>query len=234
VLAVFVFKVVVGIGVYQTSGNVLEAAWSGLLVLAVSVAIGGTVGVAVPALLRRLGNLSSDATLAFAIAVILVVAVTHMLNLSPVLAALAFGLVARHRRVTLNRTQRNFGALGDLLALQLFFFVSSTIEWRHVTTGLLLGATIFAVRFAVKTGAVAAFARLSGISLRKGVLTGVALAPMAVFAIVVLEQTRRLGIDLVDAIAPLAALTLLMEVIGPILTQRALTLSNETHPQSEA
>lgn len=232
VLAVFVFKVTVGFGLYHTSGNLLAAVWNSFAVMAVSVAIGGLVGIALPALLRSL-RATGDATLAFAIAVILLVAVTHTLALSPVLAALTFGIVARHRRVTLNRTQRNFGVLGDLLALQLFFFVSSSIEWRHVQAGIVLGLAIIFVRFVVKTAGVTVLARLSGVTWRKGMLTGIALTPMAVFAIVVLEQTRRLGLDLVDAIAPLAAVALLMEVLGPIVTQRALTAANETTPDTE-
>ena len=47
---------------------------------------------------------------------------------------------------------------------------------------------------------------------------------MSAFVILLLEQTRHLGFDLVDQLAPLAAATLLLELIGPIVTQRALML----------
>lgn len=228
VLAVFTFKVIIGIGVFQSSGSVLEAAWSSLVVLAVSAALGAALGVAVPALLRRLGNLATDATVAFAIAVILLVAITHAFKFSPVLAALTFGLVARHRRVTLSRTQRNFGVMGNLLTVLLFFFVATTLKWEHVVSGMALALAIVATRFVVKTLSVTVFARVSGISWRKGALTGMALTPMSVFAILLLEQTRRLGVDLVDSLVPLAAIALLLEVIGPVITQRALIWANET------
>ena len=109
VLAVFAFNLLVGFGVFQSSGSLLHAAWSSLAVLVVSAAIGGLFGVAVPGVLRQLGNLGRDATVAFAISVILLVAVTYTFRLSPLLATLTFGLVARHRRVTLSQTQRNFG-----------------------------------------------------------------------------------------------------------------------------
>jgi len=65
----------------------------------------------VPGLLKELGNSGRDATVAFAIAVIILVALTHTLKFSPVPAALAFGLMARHRRVALSQAQQNFGAL---------------------------------------------------------------------------------------------------------------------------
>ncbi|MDO9194585.1 MAG: cation:proton antiporter [Undibacterium sp.] len=234
VLAVFMFKVIIGIGVFQTSGSLFQAAWSSLVVLAVSASLGGLFGVAVPALLRRLGNLSRDSTVAFAIAVILLVAVTHAFKFSPVLAALTFGLVARHRRIALSRTQRNFGVMGDLLTVVLFFFVATTLDWRHVANGVGLAVILVLARFAAKTIGVTVFARVSGISWRKGMLTGMALTPLSVFVILLLEQTRHLGVDLVDTIAPLAAMALLLEVIGPIVTQRALIWAKETPDQEES
>ncbi|HYD94576.1 MAG TPA: cation:proton antiporter [Noviherbaspirillum sp.] len=233
VLAVFAFKVIVGIGVFQTSGNLLQAASNSLAVLAASAGLGALLGILVPGLLRRLGNMAQDATLAFAIAVILLVAVTHAFKFSPLLATLTFGIVARHRRVTLNRTQRNFGVMGDLLAILLFFFVATTLDWRQVAGGAGLALLLIATRFVTKTLGVTAFSRLSGISWRKGALTGMALTPISVFAILLLEQTRRLGVDLVDGLPPLAAMALLLEVVGPIITQRALIWAKETPDTTE-
>jgi Kef-type K+ transport system membrane component KefB len=234
VLAVFVFKAVVGFWTFQTSGSVWQAVSNSLIVLAVSVGLGAAFGVGVPALLRGFGRLTQDATVAFAIAVVLLVAVAHTFKVSPVLAALTFGFVARHRRLTLNQAQRNFGALGDLLAVVLFVFVAATIEWPRVWTGFGLALALIAVRLAAKTIVVGALARVSGVSWRKGVLTGLALTPISVFVILLLEQTRHLGIDLVDQLAPLAAATLLLELIGPIVTQRALMLAGESAEREEA
>lgn len=227
VLAVFAFKVIVGFWVFQSSGNVLQAISNSLVVLLASVGIGSMFGVLVPALMRRLGNLAQDATVAFAIAVILLVAVTHSVNLSPALATLTFGLVVRHRRVTLNQTQRNFGALGELLAVMLFVFAASTLEWQHIVSGTGLALALIVTRLAVKTLGVAMFAQISGISWRKGVLSGVALAPISVFVILVLEQTRHIGIALADELTALAAMTLFMDVFGPIITQRAIIWARE-------
>lgn len=232
VLAVFTFKVVVGFWVFQSTGDVLHALWNSLIVLMVSAALGGLFGVALPALLSRLGKAERDATVAFAIAVIILVALTHALKFSPIPAALAFGLVARHRRVALSQTERNFGALGNLLTVLLFVFMASVLEWRTVLAGAGLALVLLVVRFAVKTLSVAAFSHLSGITWRKGVLTGVALTPLSAFVILLLEQTRHLGIGLVDELATLAAITLLLEVIGPIVTHWALVWAKEV-PDSE-
>lgn len=232
-LAVFTFKVIVGFWTFQTSGNLLHAVSNSAVVLAVSIGLGAAFGVGMPALLRRFGRLSSDATVGFAIGVILVVAIAHTLKFSPVLAALTFGFVARHRRVVLNPTQRNFGALGELLTIVLFVFVATTISSQRVWVGLGLGLLLILVRLLVKVAVVGSLAHLSGTSWRKGVLTGLAMAPISVFVILLLEQARYLGIDLVDQLAPLAAATLILELIGPIVTQRALVAAGESGETAE-
>ena len=73
VLAVFAFKVIVGFWTFESSGNLGLAISSSLLSLAVSAGLGALFGVGVTGLLRRTGRLSQDGTVAFAIAVILLV-----------------------------------------------------------------------------------------------------------------------------------------------------------------
>ena len=233
VMAVFTFNIVVGIGVFQTSGDLTHAAGSSALVLVASAGLGALFGALVPFWLRII-DASRDATLAFALAVVLLVAITSVLPLSPVLAALTFGLVARHRRIALSPAQRNFGVLGDLLTVLMFFFVATKVEIEQIGGGLALGLLLVAVRAVVKVGICTAFARVSGISARKGALSGLALTPMAVFAILLMEQTRWTGVDLFDSLAPLAAVMLLLDVAGPILTQRAVIWANEARTGKEA
>jgi len=232
VLAVFVFKVVVGMVVFQSSGSIWQAAYGSLVDLCASFVLGAAFGIAMPALLRAISRTSQDSTLAFAIAVIFVVALTHHLRLSPILATLTFGLVARHRRIVLNPSQRGFGALGDLLCVLLFVYVATTLELQQVVAGIGLGFAIIAARQAAKMAGIVAFAHVSGITWRKGLLIGVAMTPISAFVILVLEQTRSLGINLVDQLAPLAAAALVLEVVGPILTQRAFIWAREV-PESE-
>jgi Kef-type K+ transport system membrane component KefB len=202
--------------------------------LAISAATGAFFGVAVPALLRRLGNVSQDATVAFALAVILLVAIAHALRLSPVVAALAFGLMARHRRVAFSQAQRNFGALGELLTVVLFVFAASTLDWRRVWAGALLALALVLVRLLAKTAGVTAFAHLSGISWRKGALTGVALTPLSVFVILLIEHARQAGVQVVEELRAVAAVTMLLEVFGPIVLQRALMWAREAPEASHA
>jgi Kef-type K+ transport system membrane component KefB len=232
VLAVVVFKIIVGYWVLSGSGGIFLAIWNSLVVLVVSAGIGALFGVAVPGLLRTVGGIERNATVAFALAVLLLTAVTHVFKFSPLLAALAFGLVARHRRVVLSQAQRNFGALGDLLTLLLFVFVTATLDWRQVVAGLPMALAVIVVRMAAKVGGTTVFAHLSGISWRKGFFNGLALTPLSVFAVLLLEQTRHLGLALMDDVAALAGIVLVLEMVAPLVTHWALIWAGEV-PRAE-
>ena len=234
VLAVVAFNVVIGFWTFESSGNLAKAISNSVVVFAVSAGLGAAFGVGVSGLLRGTGRVSQDATLVFAIAVILLVGIASAFKFSPLLATLTFGFVARHRRITLNQTQRNFGALGDLLTVILFIYVATTIEWPRVVAGLGLGLALVGTRLAAKVAGVAALAHVSGITWRKGALTGLALMPISVFVILLLEQTRHLGIDFIDQVAPLAAATLLLDIVGPVVTQFALRVAGETRQPQES
>lgn len=228
VLSVFAFNLVVGFWMFRASSDLGEAVLSSLVMLALSALTGGVAGVLVPGLLRALGNMAQDATVAFALSVILLVAITYTFALSPVVATLAFGLAARHRRVAFAQAQRNFGALGELLAVLLFVFAASTLEWRQVMAGSVLALALVAARLVTKTLGVVAFSHLSGISWRKGALTGLGLAPLSVFVILLLEHARQAGLRLPEATRVLAAAALLLELFGPVILQRALIWARES------
>ena len=232
VMAVFTFNVIIGFWIFKSSADIGHATLSSLVALLLSAAAGAVFGLAVPALLRALGNLSQDATVGFALAVILLVSVTYTAQLSPVVATLAFGLTARHRRVAFTQAQRNFGPLGELLTVLLFVFAASTLDWRIVADGIGIAAAVVLVRLLTKTVGVTMFSDLSGISWRKGALTGLALAPASVFVILLLEHARLQGVNLSEELRAMAGVTLLLEVFGPILIQRSLIWAKETPAES--
>jgi len=232
-LAVFVFNIIVGLWTFQHSGSLWSAVSNSVLVLLGSGALGTAFGFAVPGLLRKMGRLGTDATIAFALAVILLTALAQALKISPVLAALSFGFVTRHRRVTLGQAQRNFGVLGDLLTVLLFVFIGAAVAWPQIASGIGIALAMLGARFAAKLIGVLIFARASGTTWRKGLLTGIALSPMSVIVMALLVRTRHMGLDLMEQLAPLAAATLLLAILGPILTQWALKMAHETSETEE-
>lgn len=232
ILAAVAFKVIVGYWVAASAGDIPHALWNSVVLVAVSVALGALGGVAVPALLRAVGSAERDATIAFALGVLILTGATHALRFSPLLATLAFGLVARSRRVVLSQAQRNFGALGDLLVVLLFVFVSATLDGRRVVEGAQLALAVVGARLAAKTVATTLLARASGITLRKGVLTGLALTPLSVFAILLLEQTRHFRLGLLDDVAAVAGVVLVLEIFGPLVTRIALAWAGEARTRT--
>jgi Kef-type K+ transport system membrane component KefB len=228
VLAVFAFNAIVGFWIFRTFDAVGAALWQSLVVLAGSALVGAVFGVLVPALLRAIHNPRQDATVAFALAIVLLVAICDAGTLSPYIATLAFGLTARHRRVAFSHAQRNFGALGEVLTVLLFVYAASTLDWRQIAAGSALAVIVVLVRQVAKTAGVTAFAHLSGVSWRKGALTGLGLAPLSVFVILLIEHARHAGVHVVEELRAMAAVTMLLEVFGPVIIQRALVWANES------
>ena len=227
-LAVFVFKAIVAYSIVESAGGIPRALWNGLVVVLLSVGIGSLFGWLLPLLLRRLGQLTSNSMVALVIAVLLLTALMHSLKFSPLIAALVFGLMVRSRRVILPQRQQHFGVIGDLLTVLLFVFVAATLHWRQVVSGLGIALVIIVVRFVVKTLVTTAFAYKSGISWRKGFFTGVAMTPLSIFAILLFEQTRMLIPEISLQVAGLSAITLLLEVLGPLAAHFAFVWAGET------
>ncbi|KTC73181.1 cation:proton antiporter [Legionella bozemanae] len=233
IFAVFLFKVIIGLVIFRNSGDLWDAISQSLIVLLISTSLGILFGVVLPTLLKTFKNTCSDNTLAFSIALILLVAITHYFKLSPVLATLTFGIVSRHGRIVFNSSQRGFGTLGDLLTVLLFVFIAAQIDWHLVANGWALGLSIILVRQLAKISGISLLAYYSGISLKKGLLTGVAMAPISVFVILILEQIRYIGLNLVETLAPLAVVAISLEVIGPIMVQYSFYFAKETPATKE-
>ncbi len=229
-VAVMLVKLVVGYWHLSTSGDLVAAALGSVYALVTSVGLGAALGVLLPWLLRSGPQHTPNATAVFALAVLLLATVSQTLMLSPLLGALSLGIVARERRVQLTPAQRNFGSIGELLGLFLFVYVASLIQWPQVGETLALAAVLLALRLASKTLCNLAVARFSGITWRKGWLTGLALTPMSAFAILLLEQSLRYGFEpATTAFAAMAAMMVIQELVGPWVTQRSLMAAHETH-----
>jgi Kef-type K+ transport system membrane component KefB len=230
-VAVLLLKLVVGYWHLETSGDLGKAAFGSLYVIGLSLVAGAIFGAIAP-LLNRIATNSQSTTVTFAFLVLLLTGIAQTLQLSPLLAALAFGVVARERRVMLSHAQRNFGALGDVLAVFLFVFIGSLLAWHDLLAGLVLGVAVLAVRSVIHMLVNFGIARVSGTTFRKGALTGLALMPMTAFAMMLLEESRIYGFDVArDSLPAIVGLLVLLDVIGPIVTQRALMLAAEAHPE---
>lgn len=122
---------------------------------------------------------------------------------------------------------QDFGSLGRFLTVYLVVFLASrlkadaAIEW--MAFGLFLGAT----RAGIKILSAWWLSEKLGMSRQQGLLAGMAILPTSTFALCLMEQSRLLGVNPESGIAPLAFMLLVFEVLGPMGTRVALTLSRE-------
>ncbi|MBN8488040.1 MAG: cation:proton antiporter [Burkholderiales bacterium] len=232
VASVALFKLAAGAWALSSLGDWGQALWNSGVMLLGSTALGLLFGAMLPWLIDRLGRPVPDTTLPYAIAVMLLVSVTLAWKLSPVLATLVFGLMARHRRIGLTSAQRNFGALGDVMAVLLFIFAGAALDVRLVLEGWWIGLLIVLLRLGVKLGVAwaASVGEGDGMGRRKALLAGVASTPISVFVILLLEQARVMGLEVLGTVAALAAATWLLEIAGPALSRWALKRANELAP----
>lgn len=235
-LAILALKGVVGYWHVTSQADWLSAASSSVYGVVVALSLGAAFGLMTPRLMRFAGAHSAvahNATLLFALSVLLLAMLSFAIQVSALLAALSFGVVARERRVQLTQTQRNFGSAGDVLIIFLFIYVAALIQWEYVTAGVGLAAALIAARLLSKVACNVLVARLSGITWRKGALTGLALTPMSAFAILLLEQSQLRGFEpAAAAFVAMTAMMLLQELFGPWVTQRSLMAAGETHTTS--
>jgi Kef-type K+ transport system membrane component KefB len=234
-VSVLALKAVMGSHTLRVSGDWLQAAYGSVHVVATSIAVGAVLGYVVPKLLKgRHFRAPDGVTVVFALAVVLLSATAYGLKLSSLLAALTFGIVARERRVHLTNAQRNFGTAGDLLSVFLFVYVASVLEWADVWPSLALGLVLVVVRGLAKVAVNVGTAQVSGLSQRKGLMTGLALSPMSAFVVLLVGQSGSVGFDLADqTLNTITGMALVLEVFGPIVTQRALVAAREAQTHQD-
>ncbi len=156
----------------------------------------------------------------------LVYAFALPLGLSPILTALFFGLIVRSTDRTHSVLSHQTSETGAVLTLAYFILVGASLTW--IDSWLLLGvaAAAAAVRLLAKVGAHVAFAPPTALSPAKGVLVGVALAPLSSLALMLIANVA-LQPELRRAAEISSAVVLLMAILGPVLTELALRRAGE-------
>lgn len=228
IFAIFIFKLILGALVFQKSGSLPQAAWAGIVMLALSILLGIICAVLLANILRFVPSASKDRTVSFVLVLILIAAIANFLTLSATVATLAFGVAARYLHTAMGRTQRNFGALGDLVVVLLFVAVPLSLNWQHMFAWLSLACALFVGRLFTKVVVVALFSKLDGLTWTKGILTGFSLMPVSIFPILILDQTQFVSTALNQDLIVLSALVLFLELTGPVIVQYCLKKARES------
>ncbi|WP_334134960.1 cation:proton antiporter domain-containing protein [Tepidimonas sp.] len=230
VLAVLLFKLATAYWFLSAEGDWLQAGLTSLYTVSLSVALGVALAVGMSQLMRGAYPSSAVPTVGYALALVWLTVVADALRLSPLLAALSFGALLRERLAWLPHAQRDFGTLGLSLGVFLFVYVGARTSWAALadSTVWLVAALIVAVRLGLPAMLNAALAVLSGTTVRKGALTGVALLPMSAVTLVLLERGAAQGLTPAPpALWHATAALFVLELLGPVLTLWALRAARE-------
>jgi hypothetical protein len=66
-------------------------------------------------------------------------------------------------------------------------------------------------------------------------MTGLALSPMSAFVVLLVGQSGAVGFDLADqTLAAIAGMVLVLELLGPMVTQRALVAAREAQASQDS
>ena len=113
--------------------------------------------------------------------------------------------------------------------LVLFFALSAAmVDIDAIFTAWLPVAALIAARTATKAIGVAAFGPLSGISLKKGFLTGVGLMPMSAVALMLIQQVSEWNPQIAQqTTSVLLPAVVVLQLVGALALALALRWSGE-------
>ncbi|UAW64155.1 cation:proton antiporter [Mycoavidus sp. HKI] len=160
--------------------------------------------------------------------VLLAIAITHMLELSTLLALLAAGIILKNFDPRPQLWPAHFGTAGWLLTVVLFVITLISFKWSYVALGGFAALAMIAARMLAKLIGVLTFAKPSGINVKQGVVLGLALAPMSAFAYLLVENTYNLYPDFDPQLrAIMLCAIVILQLFTPLLVYSSLSSIGE-------
>lgn len=163
--------------------------------------------------------------------VVAAVGLAVMLKLSVILCLLAFGLFARNDARNYELLNVNLAPASRLLYIVLFVITGASLPLPALAVGGAAGLLWVLARAAGKLLGVLIFAPMGGLRVRQAVGLGCALMPMSTLALLLHHDVTR---HFPDTGAQLTSVFLagliMMELVGPVLTQWGLKFAGETAP----
>jgi Kef-type K+ transport system membrane component KefB len=204
-----------------------------LYLLGGSLVLGLVASAATLLLLRGVRGREEVQTVVLIALILLTVGAAILLKLSVLLSLLAYGALLRNLDRDRLVSAVDFGLTGQMFFVILFVLSGANLDLDAARAGMAVGVSLAAVRFAGKALGVMAFIPGSGLKPQQGLYIALALTPMSGFAVVMLQDTQTLfpefGRALFNVVLPAVVL---MEILGPVLTQFALKRAGEARPKA--
>jgi Kef-type K+ transport system membrane component KefB len=234
VLAILALKVwhVVAVGAEH---DLLATGAGALYVITGSFLLGAVCGMLLELLSRRVRRTSAMPVLQIALVIIASMLAVQW-TLSPLLALLVAGMVARSRMRHALMVEPHLGSAGAALNVVLFICLGILLTLDHIGSLWAWVLAIIAARMLGKGLAVGMLARHSGLGWRQAGALILALQPMSSLAVLLAADTFAWASQLPGAdrgvLQALVAATSLMQLTGPLWTSYALrTAVHESHEE---
>lgn len=167
--------------------------------------------------------------------VVLTVGVARMLELSVLLALLAFGVMARNLDSRHDLMAVDTNRVGQMFFVVLFVVSGAKLQISDLVTGGGLALVFVLARFAGKSIGVLSLTYFSGVRAGSAGLLCIALTPMSVLALAMVQGTANIYPEFgakLSAIVLSAAL--ILELVGPAAVQFALKKAGEAAEEATA
>lgn len=175
--------------------------------------------------------LGKQAERQFVVVLALIVAaigVARMLELSVLIALLAFGVFARNLDERHDLAAVDLSKVGQLFFVVLFVVTGARLQLYELMAGGTLAAAYILARFAGKSIAVMSLAHFSGVRPGTAGMLCLALTPMSGMAMAMVQGTAGLYPEFVSRLSAIVlSAVIILEIAGPIAVQFAFTRAGE-------
>jgi Kef-type K+ transport system membrane component KefB len=161
--------------------------------------------------------------------IVTTVGVAISFKLSVLLTLLAFGVFVKNRDRNHDLMAVEFGPGAQLFLIILFVITGAGLQVSELTVAGAIGAAFAVARLAGKMIGLTMFAPLSGMQPRRGALLAVGMLPMSAIAVVMVQGASALYPEFGARLSAIVlSAVVILELVGPLATQWALTQAGET------
>jgi Kef-type K+ transport system membrane component KefB len=233
-LALKAWRVATALDTASLSAELLPVAADAVVVIGGSFLLGAAAGLLLARLTQPLRDAAAAPVLQIAL-VILAAMLAAQWTLSPLLALLVAGMVARSRMGHALTVEPHLGSAGAVLTVLLFIALGMLFTLDGIMGLWPWVLAIVLARLAGKGIAVALLARLSALGWRQAAALTLALQPMSSLAVLLAADTFGWSSQLPgvagNVLQALLIATTLLHLLGPVVTQWSLrTLATECPP----
>jgi Kef-type K+ transport system membrane component KefB len=193
-----------------------------------SLILGYAASIAVILLSRWLGKHAERQLVMMLAVIVLTIGAARMLELSVLIALLAFGVLSRNLDERHDLMAVDLSTIGQMFYVVLFVVSGAKLQLVDLMTGGGIAAVYVAARFAGKSIGVMSLTYFSGARAGVAGLLCIALTPMSGIALALVHETTNLyplfGAQLASIVL---AAALILELVGPVAVQFALKRAGE-------